>query len=122
MLAQAAADATSMIGLPECRVPLAQAAIYLACAPKSRSVATAIADACEDVRSGAVLRVPVHLRSSGAVRPVKGSLGEAGPAANDGGIEALHATGFGVNKVYFIPSDSGAEAKVRINLGRNAKR
>ena len=57
MIAQAAADATQMIGMPECQLPLAQAAIYLACAPKSNAAARAIWAAAEDVRNAQTIPV-----------------------------------------------------------------
>ncbi len=63
VVAQAAADATNFIGLPECQLPLAQATIYLACAEKSNSATKAIGAAREDVRHGRTIPVPIHLRS-----------------------------------------------------------
>ncbi|GAF92998.1 unnamed protein product, partial [marine sediment metagenome] len=47
VVAQAAADATLMVGMPECRLPLAQAATYLSCVPKSNAAAKAIWAAAE---------------------------------------------------------------------------
>ncbi|MCD2187693.1 replication-associated recombination protein A [Actinomycetospora sp. SF1] len=60
--ATAAAQAVQLIGLPECRIALAQATIHLATAPKSNAVITAIDAAMSDVRSGAAGPVPPHLR------------------------------------------------------------
>jgi putative ATPase len=64
-LAIAAADALAYVGLPEATYHLSEATIYLATAPKSNSVARAIAAATEAVASTNSPRVPVHLRSSG---------------------------------------------------------
>ncbi|NLB48159.1 MAG: replication-associated recombination protein A [Microbacteriaceae bacterium] len=61
-IAVAAAEATQLIGLPEARIPLAEATIYLATAPKSNAVISAIDAAIADVRAGNVGRVPIHLR------------------------------------------------------------
>ena len=63
-LAVAAAEAVAMIGMPEGRIPLAEATIYLAMAPKSNSAYNAINAALEDVRSGIFGEVPKPLRSS----------------------------------------------------------
>lgn len=61
-VAMAAADAVQLIGLPEGRLPLAQAVIHLATAPKSNSVIAAIDSALADVRAGKYAAVPPHLR------------------------------------------------------------
>jgi putative ATPase len=60
--ATAAAQAVQLIGLPECRIALAQATIHLATAPKSNAVIAAIDAAMSDVRQGAAGPVPPHLR------------------------------------------------------------
>ncbi len=57
-------DSAMSLGFPEARIPLAQAVILLATAPKSNSVITAIDAALEDVRSGKGVCVPSHLRDS----------------------------------------------------------
>lgn len=61
-VAVAAAEAVQLIGLPEGRLPLAQAVIHLATAPKSNSVISAIDAALKDVRDGKYGAVPPHLR------------------------------------------------------------
>ena len=62
LVATAAQSAVQTIGLPECTLNLAQAAIHLATAPKSNAVTTAINAAMTDVRQGATGSVPAHLR------------------------------------------------------------
>lgn len=64
LVATAAAHAVEYVGLPEARLPLAEAAIYLATAAKSNSVIMAIDQAQADVHKRDVGRVPVHLRDS----------------------------------------------------------
>jgi putative ATPase len=61
ILALAAHQAIHLLGLPEGVLALAQAAVYLAVAPKSNSVALAYGEAVEKIRSGHVRRVPLHL-------------------------------------------------------------
>ena len=63
-LAVAAFDTVAQIGMPEGRIPLAEATIYLALAPKSNAAYNAINAALEDVRAGIQPAVPKPLRSS----------------------------------------------------------
>lgn len=110
VLAQAAADATNFIGLPECQLPLAQAAIYLACAPKSNASAMAIWSAAEDVRQGRTLPVPKHLKATGyagAQRLGSGAGYQYPHDAKDGIVAQEY---LGVDKTYYHPTDRGAEA------------
>lgn len=112
VIAQAAADATQMIGMPECRLPLAQAAIYLACAPKSNAAARAIWSAADDVRNGRTLPVPKHLRSTGySGSKILGS-GEGYRYPHDAEDAIVPQDYLGVEKVYYTPSDRGAEARL----------
>ena len=65
ILAVSAAEAVDKIGLPEGRIPLTQAAIYVALAPKSNCAVNAIDSAVENIRqSGSNPQVPPHLRDS----------------------------------------------------------
>lgn len=72
-VAVAAAQAVEFVGLPECRLNLAHAALYLALAPKSNSATRAIAEADREVAGGLTTPVPVHLRD--AHYPAAASLG-----------------------------------------------
>ncbi|MCK5225373.1 MAG: replication-associated recombination protein A [Planctomycetes bacterium] len=64
VLAAAAVQISEFIGLPEAQLPLAQAAIYIACAPKSNACAMAVWNAVEDVKSKPIVPVPKHLKDS----------------------------------------------------------
>lgn len=64
VIAQAAADAVSFIGMPEGRIPLAEATAYLALAPKSNRAYVAIDTAIADVKAGKAGVVPDHLRDA----------------------------------------------------------
>jgi putative ATPase len=66
LVATAAAAAVEHVGLPECTYALAQAAIYLALAPKSDAAGRALAAARAHVREHGAAPVPEHLRSGGA--------------------------------------------------------
>ena len=64
VLATAAQQAVEFVGMPEARIPLAQAVTYIACAPKSNAAYLAIEAAEQDVREGRTLPVPDHLRDA----------------------------------------------------------
>ena len=64
LIANAALNAVKFIGMPEARIPLAQATIYLAGAPKSNASYNAINLALEDIEKDDVGRVPLHLRGN----------------------------------------------------------
>jgi putative ATPase len=65
VVAVAAAGAVEHVGLPEAQLNLAEAAIYLALAPKSNAVTTALSEARRDVREQGNVRPPKFLRSTG---------------------------------------------------------
>ncbi|APZ35856.1 MULTISPECIES: replication-associated recombination protein A [Microbacterium] len=64
VIAVAAADAVAFIGMPEGRIPLAEATAYLATTAKSNAAYVAIDAAIADVRAGGFGRVPTHLRDA----------------------------------------------------------
>jgi len=63
-IAVSAADAVQLIGMPEGRIPLAEAVVYLATAPKSNAAYLGINAAIADVQAGRIGRVPKHLRDA----------------------------------------------------------
>jgi len=64
VLASAAVEAVEFLGMPEARIPLAQAAVYIACAPKSNAAYLAVDKALEEAKNGPAREVPLHLRDS----------------------------------------------------------
>jgi len=64
LLAQSCFEAINVIGWPESRIILSEAAIYLATSPKSNSSITAIDNALESVRNAGDLPVPLHIRNA----------------------------------------------------------
>ncbi len=118
-IAVAAAQATQLIGLPEARIPLAEATIYLATAPKSNAVISAIDAAIADVRAGKIGRVPKPLRDGhypGAKRLGHGK-GYVYPHGDPlGVVTQQHLPDELVNRVYYAPTDHGNERVVRERL------
>ena len=72
-VALAAQQAFEILGMPEGRIPLAHATVYLATAPKSNTAYMAIERAAADVEHGATLAVPEHLRTSTRKKLAKAS-------------------------------------------------
>src|SRR5690606_40810433 len=64
LIASAAAHAVETVGMPEARIPLAEAAIYIATAPKSNAVIRGISEATRAVREESRGEVPPHLRDA----------------------------------------------------------
>lgn len=102
VVAVAAADSVQFIGMPEGRIPLAEATVYLATAPKSNASYLAIDQAIADVRAGKFGRVPKHLRD--AHYPGAKRLGHGR------GYRYPHDDALGVLKQEYLPAElSGAE-------------
>jgi len=118
ILATAAFRAAEFIGWPEARIPIAEAALYIATAPKSNSVVCAIDAALEAVRSGPTLPVPEHLRDThyqGAERLGHGR-GYLYPHDFPGHIVAQqHLT---APRTFYTPSDQGREREIVDRLER----
>ena len=120
LLAAAAVQITEFVGMPECRLTLAQAAIYLACAPKSNRVTQAVDQAMEDVKTSRTIPVPRPLRD--AHYPGAGQLGHEGyQYAHDFPEGYVPQVYLGVEKHYYQPTDRGHEAEIGRYLQRLAE-
>lgn len=110
-LAVACATACEIVGLPECKLNLAQTVCYLAVAPKSNAATNAIFAAIADLREGKILPVPRSLRDAhygGAA-----ALGHTGYQYAHDAPDAIAAQDYlGVEKEYYIPTDRGAEKEI----------
>ena len=119
--AVAAAQALEFVGLPEAKLNLAQATIYLSIAPKSNGVIRAIGAASDDVRNGLAGAVPGHLRDAhypGAKRLQHGKGYRYAHDFPDGVVEQQYAPGPIVGRDYYQPSEHGAERAVGERLAR----
>ena len=122
VLANAAAQATERVGMPECRIILAQATSYLALAPKSNASYLAIDRAIEDVRTKAVLPVPRHLQDSPYPGAEKLGHGQDYAYAHDGEDGWVNQDYLGVDRTYYEPTDRGHEAVMKQRLEELKKR
>lgn len=121
-LANAAAEATDRIGMPEGRIILAQATTYLACSPKSNAAYVAIDAAIDDVRHQRVIPVPNHLRdghSSGAQQLGHGAGYQYAHEGADGWVDQDY---LGVDREYYRPTGRGVEGTFRRYLDSLADR
>src|SRR5467141_1014000 len=116
VLATAAFQAAEFIGWPEARIPLAEAALYIATAPKSNSTVTAIDAALEDVRSGRTLAVPEHLRDAHYRGAAKLGHGEGYQYSHDHPGHFVEQDYLGVDKRYYEPTEQGSEKKIKERL------
>ena len=120
-LAVAAADAVQFIGMPEGRIPLAEATAYLATAAKSNAAYLAIDKAIADVRGGRVGTVPLHLRDAhyagakklghgkGYIYPHDTEVGVATQQYLPDPLRGVH---------YYEPTPRGAERDIRTRLDK----
>ena len=111
-IAAAAYEITHRIGMPECQLTLAQAAIYMATAPKSNASARAIWAAMSDVKHGRTVPVPKHLRDGHYAGAEK--LGHAQGYANshDSPTGFTDQDYLGVDKQYYTPTQRGYEQRI----------
>lgn len=112
VLAHAAAEVTMFVGLPECQLPLAQAAIYIACAPKSNASAMAIWNAASDVKNNRTIPVPRHLRDTHYKSAERLGHGEGYQYAHDAPGGMVDQDYLGVDKTYYVPTDRGHEKQM----------
>ncbi|HAZ09940.1 MAG TPA: AAA family ATPase [Candidatus Omnitrophica bacterium] len=118
VVANAAMQVAEFVGMPEARIPLAQAVCYIACAPKSNAAYLGIDKAMKDVEDGRTMEVPKHLKD-----------------ANYRGAEKLgHGVGYKYSheykdhyvaqeytpekKIYYNPTDIGYEKKIKEYLNK----
>jgi len=115
-VAVAAKDAFHFVGLPEGRIPLAQAATYLATAPKSNASYKAMLAAAQDVREWGALPVPLHLRNAATTLMENLGYGEDYKYAHDYPghvVDQVHLPQELLERKYYLPSDSGNEKRIK---------
>ncbi|MDX2026285.1 replication-associated recombination protein A [Microcella sp.] len=120
-IAVAAAQAVQLIGMPEGRIPLAEAVVYLATAPKSNAAYVGIDAAIADVRAGRLGRVPKPLRDAhypGAKRLGHGK-GYVYPHDEPVGVvEQQYLPDPLVGTEYYQPTERGHEREVSARLAK----
>jgi len=118
-VAVAAAQATDFIGMPECRIILAQAVLYIACAPKSNAAIMAIDNAMNDVQHIGISGVPYHLRDahySGSKELYKGHEYKYAHSYPNNYVEQQYLPDELIDKIYYEPTTNGIENKIKASL------
>lgn len=118
-VAVAAKEAVHFVGLPEGKIPLAQAATYLASAPKSNASYKAMLAAAQDVEAHGALAVPLHLRN--APTGLMKSLGygkdyQYAHNYEDHIVDQQHLPSELAGRTYYTPSESGYEKQIKERL------
>jgi putative ATPase len=115
VLAASAVQIAEFVGLPEAQLALAQAAIYVACAPKSNASSAAIGSAIGDVQNEKTVAVPKHLKDSHYAAAKKMGFGAQYkyPHSFEGGFVVQEYLPGDIRKKYYRPTDRGYEKNIR---------
>ncbi|MHC4187465.1 MAG: replication-associated recombination protein A [Planctomycetota bacterium] len=114
VLAAAAVQISEFVGLPEAQLHLAQAALYVACAPKSNACAKAIWQSVSEVESQPTISVPDHLKDSHYAGAKKMGYGRdyKYPHNFKGGFVPQEYLPKELKKRYYIPTQQGYEKNI----------
>jgi putative ATPase len=116
VIAVAAQQAVEFTGMPEARIPLAHATVYLATAPKSNRAYAGINAALAEVKDGVTLAVPRHLRSTGHKTGAK-ALGHTGyQYSHDAEGAYVPQAYLPEGRRYYEPTEIGYEKRVKERL------
>ncbi len=116
VLAQAALAVSEFIGMPEARIPLAQAAVYVACAPKSNAAYLGIEKALREIREGKVQDVPPYLRDANYSGAEKLGRGQGYKYAHDYPGHFVRQAYMLQKKKFYEPQEIGYEKKIKERL------
>ena len=121
-VALAAARAAEMVGMPEARIPLAHATVYIATAPKSNSAYKALDAALKDVREGKTLAVPDHLatptrKKLARLRGVSEEATQYKYAHDYGDDHFVPQAYLPEGRVYYHPTTNGMELRISERMG-----
>ena len=120
-IAVAAAQAVQLIGMPEGRIPLAEAVVYLATAPKSNAAYVGVDAAIADVRAGRIGRVPKPLRDAHYAGAKRLGHGKGYRYPHDepiGVVEQQHLPDPLVGTEYYRPTERGHEREISARLAK----
>ena len=116
VLATAAYQAVERIGMPEGRIPLAQAAAYVAAAPKSNAAYIAINRALKDIEQGELMPVPDHLKDASYKGAARLGRGKGYQYPHDHPDHYVPQDYLPQKRVYYQPTDQGEEKRIRERL------
>jgi len=113
VVANSALQVSEFVGMPEARIPLAQAAVYVACAPKSNAAYLGIEKALSDVEKEKVQAVPDHLKDATLDGAGRLGHGEGYKYAHEYENHYVKQEYMPANKKYYIPTAIGYEKKIK---------
>lgn len=113
ILANAAMQVSEFVGLPEARIPLAQATVYVACAPKSNAAYIAIDRALEDVQKGRTGQIPDSLKDTHYKGAKKLGRGEGYQYAHNFPHHYVKQTYMPFAASYYEPTEQGYEKTIK---------
>jgi len=115
-VALAAQQAAEFVGMPEARILLAHATVYLATAPKSNSAYAALGAAMKDIEEGRTLAVPKHLRDTSYKGADQLGNGSGYLYAHDYEDNFVAQAYLPEGRAYYVPTDNGQEKRIRERL------
>jgi putative ATPase len=121
-VAVSAFHAVESIGMPEGRIPLAQAAIYIAMSPKSNSSYKGIENALSNVREERLAPVPAHLKDASYKGAVRLGAGIGYKYPHNYKENYVDQQYIARNKIFFFPSDQGYEKVFKKRLCKRRSR
>jgi len=116
MIATAAYQAVERIGMPEGAIPLAQAATYVASAPKSNASYLGIKAAMRDIEQGQVMPVPDHLKDASYKGAARLGRGKGYQYPHDHPGHYVDQVYLPQKRVYYRPTEQGEEKRIRERL------
>src|ERR1700730_15440307 len=111
--AVAAQQAVEFVGLPEAQIPLAEAAVYVATAPKSNRAWAGLNKAMTDVKQGRILAVPKYLQGTGSKLLGQGAGYKYAHDYEGGYVPQAYLP---EGRVYYAPTENGFERRVKERL------
>ncbi|SHE35345.1 putative ATPase [Tissierella praeacuta DSM 18095] len=118
-IAVSAFNAVNVIGMPEGRIPLAQAAVYIATAPKSNAVYVGINSALKDIREKEIGKVPTHLKDGSypGAKNLGNGIGYKYPHDYEGAfVQQQYLPTEFIDKKYYVPTENGYEKEIKERL------
>ncbi|TSA55699.1 replication-associated recombination protein A [bacterium] len=118
VVSNAALNVAEFVGMPEARIPLAQATVYIAAAPKSNASYLGIEKALSDVKDGRTLEVPAHLKDASYKGAKQLGRGEGYKYAHDYKDHHVAQDYLPQARKYYEPTEMGYEKQIKQYLSR----
>ncbi len=113
VVANSAAQAADFIGFPEARIPIAQATVYVASAPKSNAAYIGINNAMKDVENERTQSIPDLLKDSNYKSAKKLGHGQGYKYVHDFENHYVDQEYMPIRKKYYVPTEMGYEKKIK---------